>query len=39
MYYIWLDVHKMTISYCVKDVSGQVHYGPEDLGRVVNHVI
>src|SRR3984893_6756789 len=25
MYYIGLDVHKKTISYCVKDVSGQVH--------------
>jgi len=23
-YYIGLDVHKKTISYCVKDVSGQV---------------
>jgi len=25
MYYIGLDVHKKTISYCVKDSSGQVH--------------
>jgi transposase len=25
MYYIGLDVHKRTISYCVKDVSGRVH--------------
>jgi hypothetical protein len=25
MYYIGLDLHKKTISYCVKDVSGQVH--------------
>ena len=25
MYYIGLDVHKKTISYCVKDGSGQVH--------------
>jgi hypothetical protein len=25
MYYIGLDVHKKTISYCVKPVSGQVH--------------
>ena len=24
MYYIGLDVHKKTISYCSKDVSGQV---------------
>jgi transposase len=24
MYYIGLDVHKKTISYCVKDVSGQI---------------
>jgi hypothetical protein len=25
MYYIGLDVHKKTVSYCVKDASGQVH--------------
>ena len=25
MYYIGLDVHKKTISYCVKDGSGIVH--------------
>jgi transposase len=25
MYYIGLDVHKKTISYCIKNVSGQVH--------------
>jgi hypothetical protein len=25
MYYIGLDVHKKTISYCVKDASAQVH--------------
>jgi len=25
MYYIGLDVHKKTISYCVKDASNQVH--------------
>jgi hypothetical protein len=25
VYYIGLDVHKKTISYCVKDASGQVH--------------
>ena len=25
MYYIGLDVHKKTISYCVKDASGRVH--------------
>jgi transposase len=25
MYYIGLDVHKKTVSYCVKDVSGLVH--------------
>src|SRR5215831_19923832 len=25
MYYIGLDVHKKTISYCVKDASGLVH--------------
>ena len=25
MYYIGLDVHKKTISYCIKNVSGQIH--------------
>ena len=25
MYYIGLDVHKRTISYCVKDASGRVY--------------
>jgi transposase len=25
MYYIGLDVHKKTISYCVKDASGHIH--------------
>jgi transposase len=25
MYYIGLDVHKRTISYCVKDVAGKIH--------------
>jgi hypothetical protein len=25
MYYVELDVHKKTISYCVKDVSGHIH--------------
>src|SRR5215469_16462610 len=25
MYYIGLDVHKRTISYCVKDTSGTIH--------------
>ena len=25
MYYIGLDVHKKTISYCVKDAAGCVH--------------
>ena len=25
MYYIGLDVHKQTISYCVKDAAGQIH--------------
>ena len=25
MYYIGLDVHKKTISHCVKDLSGQIH--------------
>ena len=27
MYYIGLDVHKKTISYCVKDVSGRIQLG------------
>jgi transposase len=25
MYYIGLDVHKRTVSYCVKDGSGAIH--------------
>lgn len=25
MYYIGLDVHKKTISYCIKDGSGKIH--------------
>jgi transposase len=25
MYYIGLDIHKRTISYCVKDAAGQVY--------------
>jgi len=25
MYYVGLDVHKKTISYCVKDGSGKIH--------------
>jgi hypothetical protein len=25
MYYIGLDVHKKTISYCIKDASGEIH--------------
>jgi hypothetical protein len=25
MYFIGLDIHKKTISYCVKDVSGRIH--------------
>jgi transposase len=25
MYFIGLDVHKRTISYCVKDAAGRVH--------------
>src|SRR3982750_2498281 len=31
MYYLGLDVHKKTISYCVKDVSGRV-YGQGTIG-------
>ena len=27
IYYIGLDVHKKTISYCVKDGSGRIHLG------------
>jgi hypothetical protein len=33
MYYIGLDVHKKTISYCVKDVSGAVSSRRARLGR------
>ena len=35
MYYIGLDVHKKTISYCVKDASGQVH-GEGKIGATRN---
>ena len=31
MYYIGLDVHKKTISYCIKDASGRV-YGQGTIG-------
>src|SRR5260370_37670781 len=31
MYYIGLDVHKKTISYCVKDASGEI-YGEGKIG-------
>ena len=30
MYYIGLDVHKRTISYCVKDISGKIHAAGSD---------
>ena len=39
MYYVGLDVHKKTISYCVKDVSGNIqgegslHATRSDLDR------
>ena len=32
MYYIGLDVHKKTISYCIKDASGQSPPGRDDRG-------
>jgi hypothetical protein len=41
MYYIGLDVHKRTISYCLKDSSGKIHADGTipatrfDLDRVV----
>jgi hypothetical protein len=25
MYYVGLDIHKKTISYCVKDANGRIH--------------
>ena len=31
MYYIGLDVHKKTISYCVKDSGGRIHEEGTDL--------
>jgi transposase len=37
MYYIGLDVHKKTISYCVKDASGQVH-GEGRIGATRNEL-
>jgi hypothetical protein len=35
MYYIGLDVHKKTISYCMKDASGQVNR----QGRLERHAM
>jgi transposase len=35
MYYIGLDVHKKTISYCVKDASGRIH-GEGKIGATRN---
>jgi hypothetical protein len=32
MYYIGLDVHKSTISYCVKDGSGTIHAAKNQKG-------
>src|SRR5579863_3130738 len=37
MYYIGLDVHKKTISYCVKDAGGQV-YGEGKFGATRNEL-
>jgi transposase len=34
MYYVGLDVHKKTISYCVKDVSGTI----QSKGHSTPHV-
>jgi hypothetical protein len=35
MYYIGLDVHKKTISYFVKDVSGRIHQDRAPLRPLV----
>ena len=37
MYYIGLDVHKKTISYCIKDASGQV-YREGTIGAARNEI-
>jgi transposase len=39
MYYIGLDVHKKTISYCVKDVSSQVHRKARSQQRDANSTV
>ncbi len=36
MYYIGLDVHKKTISYCVKDAAGCVHREGKIVRRGAN---
>jgi hypothetical protein len=36
MYFIGLDVHKKTISYCVKDATGRVYQ--EGIGKVPSQV-
>jgi hypothetical protein len=34
MYYIGLDVHKRTSSYCVKDGGGMIHADGNDQNRL-----
>ena len=36
MYYIGLDIHKKTISYCVKDATGQIYREGKSDRRVAN---
>ena len=38
MYYIGLDVHKKTISYCVKDVSGHIQQRGRSQQRVLSWI-
>jgi hypothetical protein len=38
MYYIGLDVHKKTISYCVKDGSGRIYQQIEKLANITQRM-
>jgi transposase len=40
MYYVGLDIHKKTISYCVKDASGRIHKkGTIQSGRIAEDCV
>jgi hypothetical protein len=39
VYYVGLDVHKKTISYCVKYASGRIHLEDQDLATTKRVVV